>query len=77
MFQVSCLVFEAVLAELSPFLSDDTSLNHQQNISACLKLGVVHYDYMAHCGDAIHLEAASGLFKATALKYVHEVAGLQ
>jgi hypothetical protein len=31
---------------------------------------------MAHCGDAIHLEAASGLSKATALHYVHQVAEL-
>ena len=32
MFRVSLLVFEAVLAELSPFLNDGTSRNHQQNI---------------------------------------------
>ena len=75
MFPVSRLVFEAVLAELSPFLNDGTSRNHQQNIPARLKLGVALY-YMAHGGDAIHLEAASGLSKATALKYVHEVAEL-
>ena len=53
MFRVSRLVFEAVLAELSPFLNDDTSRNHQQNIPARLKLGVALY-YMAHGGDAIH-----------------------
>jgi hypothetical protein len=31
---------------------------------------------MADSGNAIHLEAASGLSKATALKYVHQVANL-
>ena len=51
------------------------SCNSEQNISARLKLGIAPY-YMAHCGDAIHLEAASGLSKATALKYVHQVAEL-
>ena len=75
MFRLSRLVFEAVLAELSPFLTDGRSRNSQQNIPARLKLGVALY-YMAHGGDAIHLESASGLSKATALKYVHEVAEL-
>ncbi len=69
------LVFEAVLEELSPFLTDSHSQNSQQNISACLKLGVALY-YMAHGGNAIHLKAASGLSNATALKYVHQVAAL-
>ncbi len=40
-----------------------------------MKLGIALY-YMAHGGDAMHLEAASGLSKATALKYVHQVADL-
>ncbi len=31
---------------------------------------------MAHGGNAMHCEAASGLSKLTALKYVHEVAEL-
>ena len=52
-----------------------SSRNHQQDIPAHLKLGVALY-FMAHAGDAVHLEAASGLSKATALKYVHEVAEL-
>ena len=75
MFRVSRYVFEAVLAEISPYLTDSNSRNSQQNISARLKLGIALY-YMAHGGDAIHLEAASGLTKATALKYVHQVAEL-
>ena len=75
MFRVSRLVFEAVLAELSPFLNNGASRNSQQNTPASLKLGVALY-FMAHGGDAIHLEAASGLSKSTALKYVHEVAEL-
>ncbi len=75
MFRVSRLAFEAVLEELSPFLTDGRFRNSQQNIPACLKLGVALY-CMAHCGDAIHLESASGLSKATALKYVHEGAEL-
>jgi hypothetical protein len=58
-------------------LTDSNSRNseHEQNISAHLKLRIAPY-YMTHCGDAIHLEAASGLSKATALKYVHQVAEL-
>ena len=67
MFRLSRHVFEAVLAELSPYLTDSNSRNSQQNISARLKLGVALY-YFAHGRDAIHLEAASGLSKATALK---------
>jgi hypothetical protein len=72
---VSRLVFEAVWEEWSPFLADSNSRNSQQNISASLKLGVALY-HMAHGGDAIHLEAASGILKATALKYLHQVAEL-
>ena len=75
MFRVSRRVFEALLDELEPFLHDGRSRNSQQNVPACLKLGVSLY-YMAHGGDAMHLESASGLSKATALKYVHEVAEL-
>jgi hypothetical protein len=75
MFRVSRCVFEAVLGEISQFLTDSSSRNSQQNVSARLKLGIALY-YMAHGGDAIHLEAASGLSKATALKYLHEVAEL-
>ena len=56
-------------------LTDSNSRKFEQNISARLKLGIALY-YMAHGGDAIHLEAASGLSKATALKYVHQVAEL-
>ena len=68
---MSCLGFEEVLAELSPFLNDGTSRNsrHTLNIPAGLKLGVALY-YMVHGGDAVHLEAASGLSESTALKYV-------
>ena len=73
MFRVFRRVFEALLDELEPFLHDGRSRNSQQNVPACLKLGVALY-YMAHGGDAIHLEAASGLSKANALKYVHEAA---
>ncbi len=75
MFRVSRNVFESILGELLPFLSDGKSLNPQKNTPAHLKLVVALY-YMAHGGDAVHLEAASGLSKATALKYVHEVAEL-
>ncbi len=73
MFRLSRYVFEAVLQELSPYLQDGNSRNNQENLSARLKLGVALY-YMAHGGDAIHLEAGSA--KATALKYVHQVADL-
>jgi hypothetical protein len=72
MFRLSRFVFQTVLAEISPYLIDSNSRNSEQNISARLKLGIALY-YMAHCGDAIHLEASSGLSKATALKYVHQV----
>jgi hypothetical protein len=75
MFRVSRIVFNAILEELHPFLMQGRSPNRRQNVSAELKLGVSLY-YMAHGGDAIHLEAASGLSKATALKYLHQVAGL-
>ncbi len=53
----------------------ELSSNSQQNVSARIKLGAALY-YMAHCENAIHLEAASGLSKAIALKYVHQVAEL-
>ena len=75
MFRVSCYVFDSLLEDLSLHLSDGGSYNTEQNIPASLKLGVALY-YMAHGGDAIHLEAASGLSKATALKYLHRVAEL-
>ena len=73
MFRLSHDAFETVLAEISS--TDSNSCNSEQNISASLKLGIALY-YMAHGGDAMHLEAASGLSKATALKYVHQVADL-
>ena len=72
MFRVSCYVFDSLLEDLSLHLSDGGSYNTEQNIPASLKLGVALY-YMAHGGDAIHLEAAS---EATALKYLHRVAEL-
>ena len=73
MFRLSRNVFEAVFHEISPFLREGNSYNRQQNIPARLKLGIALY-YMAHGGDAAHLECASGLTKATALKYEHQVA---
>ena len=75
MFRLSRNVFEAVFHEISPFLRDGNSRNKKQNIPSRLKLGIALY-YMAHGGDAAHLESASGLTKATALKYVHRVAAL-
>ena len=72
MFRVSRNVFDSLLEDLSLHLSDGGSHNTEQNIPASLKLGVALY-YMAHGGDAIHLEAAS---EATALKYLHRVAEL-
>ena len=58
MFRLSRDVFETVLAETWPYLTDSNSRNSEQNISACFKLGIEFY-CMAHGGDAIHLEAAS------------------
>ena len=75
MFRSSRKVFDTILEVLSPFLNDGMSRNHQQNVSASLKLGVALYCF-AHGGDCFHLEAASGLSKPTALKYVHQVAEL-
>ena len=75
MFRLSRNVFEAVFHEISPFLREGNSYNRQQNIPARMKLGIALY-YMAHGGDAAHLECSSGLTKATALKYVHQVAAL-
>ena len=60
---------------MAPFLDDGKSRNHRQNVPASLKLGVALY-FFAHGGDAFHLEAASGLSKPTALRYVHQVAEL-
>ncbi len=73
MFRLSHDAFETVLAEISS--TDSNSCNSEENISARLKLGNALY-YMAHGGDAKHLEAASGLSKVTPLKYVHQVADL-
>ena len=75
MFRLSRKVFNTILEVLSPFLNDGMSRNHQQNVSASLKLGVALYCF-AHGGDSFHLEAASGLSRPTALKYVHQVAEL-
>jgi hypothetical protein len=71
--------FKTVLAEILPYFTDSNSRNSQQNISARLNLTLkleIELCYIAHGVDAIHLEAASGLSKATALKYVHQVAEL-
>ena len=75
MFRLSRNVFNCLLHELVPFLDDGKSRNHRQNVPASLKLGVALY-FFAHGWDAFYLEAASGLSKPTALKYVHQVAEL-
>ena len=75
MFRVSHNVFMVILDDLEPFLLDGNSTNVQQNIIAPLKLAIALY-YMAHGGDAAHLEMVSGLSKPTALKYLHQVAEL-
>ena len=70
MFRLSRKVFDTILEVLSPFLSDGMSRNHHKTYQQVLKLGVALYCF-AHSGDSFHLEAASGLSKPTALKYVH------
>jgi hypothetical protein len=67
MFRLSRYVFEAVLAEISPDLTDSNYRNSQQKISARLKLGVVLY-YLTDGGDAVHLQAAVGPYSPCAVR---------
>ncbi len=61
------------LKKILLFQEDGNSLSSKQYIPSRMKLGIALY-YMAHYGDAIHFGVASGLSKATALKYLHQVA---
>ena len=72
MFHVSQQVFEALVQDLSPWITDGRSRNGCQNVEARVKVGIALV-YMAYVGDGITLGAISGLKNNSALMYLHQV----
>jgi hypothetical protein len=75
MFRLTRSVFESLVRDLSTWINHGRSPNPSQNLAPEIKIGIALY-FMAHGGDGVTLGHASGLKKSTALKYLHQVAGL-
>ncbi len=72
MFRLSRHLFDALVIDLAPFITNSSSKNVSQNVTARHKIGIALY-YTA-CGlDGDVFGGAAGLEKPTALKYLHEV----
>ena len=74
-FRMSRPAFEALVSDLSPYIKAGKSRNKSQNLCARMKIGVALY-YFAHGGSGENFSSVSGLSKAVALKYVHQIAKL-